>query len=253
MKKLTTLLLCFLFPSPIIFWVLNLLGHKIHPRTRIGFSLIWINGTLTLREGSKIGHFNIVKTNKVFIDKQGYIGSWNNLRGPFEIYLAETGAIGNGNQCSRAPIGVTYGTSVLKLGILSKLTSNHRVDCTRSVTIGDYTTIAGHNCELWTHAYYHDKTGPGRFRLDGEIEIGSNVYIGSRCVINCGVKITDQVIVGANACISKSILKPGTYVSQPLRFLESADIDARTKFQKVEVANLVEEVYERKGMGPDQL
>jgi len=133
----------------------------------------------------------MIRINNVSIGNEGYIGKFNSLAGPFDLVLAEKGALGNGNKCYRSPIGVSYGTSVLKLGVLSKITGNHRIDCTRSVIIGDFAILAGHNSQLWTHAYYHDTTGPGRFRLDGDIEIGNNVYIGSGCIVNCGVKISD--------------------------------------------------------------
>lgn len=243
-KKVITLFVCLFLPIRFFFWLLNLMGHKVHPKAHIGFSLIWMNGSLSLSEFSRIGNFNIVRVNSVTINPQGYIGNFNRFNGPFDIFLADTAAIGNGNSCYRAPLGVTYSNSVLKLGVLSKITANHSVDCTRSIVIGNFTTIAGHNSQLWTHAYYHDTQGPGRFRLDGSIVIGNNVYIGSNSVINCGVTITDAVVVGANSSISKSLLMSGTYVNQPLRFIETIG-DQRQRFKKVDENNICEEVYER--------
>jgi acetyltransferase-like isoleucine patch superfamily enzyme len=238
------MIICLTLPIRITFWLLNLLGHKVHSRCRIGFSIIWINGNLILENDSRIGHFNLISIDGLSIGEHGYIGNLNALRGPFNVELARMGAIGNNNKCSRAPLGVTYGRAVLKLGILAKITSSHRVDCTRSVVLGDYTTVAGHNSQLWTHAYYHDKKGPGRFRLDGDIVIGNNVYIGSQSVINCGVTIVDGVVVGSNSSVSKSLLLEGNYVSQPLRFIESVS-DSRSKFKKIDAQELVEDVYER--------
>lgn len=246
-KKVITLIVCLCFPSWLFFWLLNLLGHKIHRHSKIGFSLLWIDGTIRLESGSKIGRFNIIRIHELEIKKGGYIGNYNTIKGPIIINLAETAAIGNKNSIYRAPLGVTYGIALLKLGILSKITANHRIDCTRSVIMGDYTTIAGHDTQVWTHAYYHDKSGPGRFRLDGDVEIGNNVYIGSRCIINMGTKIANNVVVGANACISKSLLEAGTYVNQPLRYIApSPQADERLKFVKVEGYSICEEVYERK-------
>ncbi len=246
LKKLITLGCCFFFPTPLVFWLLNLLGHKVHFRSRIGFSLLWVPGRLLLEEHARIGHLNVIRINSLSIARQAYIGKLNKISGPIDIVLDETAAIGNKNSIDRAPIGVTYGISVLKLGILSKLTANHRLDCTRSITIGNYTTLAGHDSQLWTHAYYHDKQGPGRFRVDGEIVIGNNVYIGSRCIINGGVTIADTVVVGSNACVSKSLDTPGTYVNQPLRYLVGEGSDARTKFTPVSGYEICEDVYEKK-------
>lgn len=247
LKKIIVLKLCFLFPTWSIFWLLNILGHKVSAKSKIGFSLLWITGKLELDKSTRIGHFNIIRVNSLSIKQGGYVGKFNNIKGPIEIILAETAAIGNGNRIDRAPLGVTYGTSILQLGILSKLTANHRLDCTRSIIIGDYCTLAGHDSQLWTHAYYHDRQGAGRFRLDGEIKIGNNVYIGSRCIINGGVTIANGVTVGSGVCVSKSLTDMGTYVNQELRYIApTGESDARLKFKKVEGFNLCEDVYEKK-------
>jgi len=223
------------------------MGHKIHRKSKIGFSFIWIKDKLILEESTTIGNFNLININSLVIGKSGYLGNFNRIIGPIDVILKDTAAIGNKNNIYRAPIGITYGTSVLELGILSKITGNHRVDSTRSIIIGDYSTIAGHDSQIWTHAYYHDKIGSGRFRVDGEIKIGNNVYIGSRCIINGGISITDTVVVGSNSNVSKSLLNPGTYVNQPLRFIEPKNgTRVQTNFVKIEGYNLSEEVYEKR-------
>ena len=245
-RKLLTFLLCLVFPTRLTFWLLNLVGHNVDSKSKIGFSVIWINGVLKLKRSSRIGNFNVITASSIFIDESGYIGNFNNLKGPFEIQLDKLAALGNSNRCYRPPQGVSYGHAVLKLGELSKITSRHRIDCTRSILIGDFSTIAGHDSQLWTHAYYHDRTGPGRFRLDGPIVIGNNVNIGSGTIINCGIKISDGVVVGSNSTISKSLQKPGTYVSQSLRFIEMNE-DQRLRFKRVEGFIICDEVYERMG------
>src|SRR5438105_1704942 len=94
-RKLISAFLCFLFPTGSVFWILNLLGHKIHHRSRIGFSWVWTDGVMALEESAKIGHFNIIRINSVVIGKSGYIGKFNNINGPIELILDETAAIGN--------------------------------------------------------------------------------------------------------------------------------------------------------------
>ncbi|MBX3165002.1 MAG: hypothetical protein KF900_11025 [Bacteroidetes bacterium] len=246
LKKIITLKLCFLFPTWSVFWLLNLLGHKVSAKSKIGFSFLWMQGKLELNETSRIGHFNIIRINSLTIQKGGYIGKFNNIKGPIEISLAEKAAIGNWNSIYRAPNGVTYGKAVLKIGSLSKITTHHRLDCTRSITIGNYSIIAGNESQLWTHAYYHDKEGVGRFRIDGEIFIGNNVYVGSCCIINGGVSIANAVTVGAGVCVSKSLTEAGTYVNQTLRYIPKDETDPRLKFKKVEGFTLCEDVYEKK-------
>ncbi|MCZ8285582.1 MAG: hypothetical protein O9353_09005 [Bacteroidia bacterium] len=245
--KFVTFIVCFLFPVKLSFWLLNVLGHKIHSGSRIGFSFLWVSGKIVLEEGARVGHFNFIKIDHLQIGKEGYIGKYNKITGPVDIILESTAAIGNSNKLYRAPLGVTYGKAILKLGILSKITGNHRIDCTRSITMGNYSILAGHNSQLWTHSYTHDKEGPGRFRVDGEIGIGNNVYIGSMSVINAGVEIADKIVVGSNSSVSKSLLEQGTYVSQPLRFIPFDPLaDPQKKYQKVEGYSICEDVYEKK-------
>ena len=248
-KKVIVLCLCFLLPTRLLRWILMMFGHRIHTNAKIGFSLLWIDNKIDLRNNSQIGGLNLIKVDRLTLHDGARIGSRNKLNGPINIELAEMAEIGNSNKIYRAPEGVTYGSASLKLGVLSKITAHHRIDCTRSISMGNYSILAGHESQLWTHAYYHDKTGPGRFRLDGEIYIGDNVYVGSRCVINCGVKITDGVIVGANSCVSKSLLKPGMYVSQALRFIEE-NTDQRSRFKRIEGYTLCEEVFEKNELPP---
>ena len=243
-RKTLTAILCLALPARLIFRILNIMGHQVHPKSKIGFSMIWLNGFLVLKERSRIGHFNFLANNDVSIGRKGYFGNHNQMKGPFAVVLEEAAAIGNSNKLYRAPLGVTYGDACLRLGVLAKITTRHNIDCTRNISIGNYSTIAGHDSQLWTHAYYQDRLGPGRFRLDGEIEIGNNVNIGSRTVLNCGIKIADGVVVGSNSSVSKSLLKEGTYVSQPLRYMESVE-NPRSRFRKIDYPELYEEVYER--------
>jgi hypothetical protein len=41
------------------------------------------------------------------------------------------------------------------------------------VVIGDYSTLAGIGIQVWTHGYVHDTSGPGRYRIDGAVRIGT--------------------------------------------------------------------------------
>ncbi|MFM7013252.1 MAG: acyltransferase [Betaproteobacteria bacterium] len=90
----------------------------------------------------------------------------------------------------------------------------------------------------------HDPSGPGRYRIDGRIRIGRNVYIGSASVVTAGVIISDEVIVGAGTTVARSLLEPGLYVSAGLRKLERPPSpDERADLTLVKDDQLCERVY----------
>ena len=213
------LALVLLLPSPIAVFCLKLLGFKIGRKVKIGFSLIIVN-SITMSDNSSIGHGCICKCDSISMKENSYIGRLNILFGPFTILLSKYAAIGNSNKITRGPrSSATSHRSFLKLGELSKITANHRIDVTRSILFGRFAILAGTNSQIWTHGYVHAEKGPGRYRIDGPVVIGNNVYIGSRSLITSGVKISSSIQIGAGAVVSKSISEKGVYVSQGLRVL----------------------------------
>lgn len=242
-RSLITALVC-LLPSRLAASLLCLLGHKVSAQARIGFSLVLVE-RLYMSDGSRIGHLNLIKCRRVLMRRGAYIGFGNMLRGPFSLWLAETAAVGSRNQVVRAAKPVSYGPSVLRMGVFSKITVGHLVDCMRSVRFGDYSTLAGAASQVWTHGYYHESKGAGRFRVDGRVVIGNNVYIGSLSVISMGVSVADGIAIGSHSSVSKSLTRPGMYVSQPLRFIDSSSEQAMTRLEPVTGHRLAERVYRK--------
>jgi acetyltransferase-like isoleucine patch superfamily enzyme len=244
MKKITVALLCFFLPSYILRILLKIIGVKIGSNVKIGFSIIMLD-KFEIHNKCKIGHFNFINIKTLMMAESSYIGHLNILRGPFSIVLKKRAAIGKNCLIRRSSNGVSYGQSQLILGELTKLTSNHFLDVTRSVTFGDFCTLAGIRSQLWTHGYVHATSGPDRFRVDGEIKIGNNVYIGSGVIINPGVGIADAINIGGNSTVSKSLTKPGMYVSQPLRYLDKDYDSIKASLTKVTEKGLIEHVFEK--------
>ena len=233
-----------LLPGSMARVALCVLGHEVGPGARIGFSLLLVD-RLVLQEGARIGHFNFLRLRRLVMRQGSYFGRANFVHGPLSIAMATRAAIGNRNKIVRAPIGlVTRGPALLRLGELSKITADHRVDCTSSLWVGDFSTIAGTGTQIWTHGYVHDEQGPGRYRVDGRVVIGSNVYVGSSCILTTGVHIADGIIVGAGTTVARSLTEPGMYVSVGLRRLERpVDPDTRPDLQHVDDPQLCERVY----------
>jgi acetyltransferase-like isoleucine patch superfamily enzyme len=91
----------------------------------------------------------------------------------------------------------------------------------------------------------HAPEGPDRFRVDGEIIIGNNVYLGSGVMINPGVVIADSINIGGNSTVSRSLTEPGMYVSQPLRHLSKDYNSIKHGLVEVKEEGLIEKVFEK--------
>jgi len=166
--------------------------------------------------------------------------------GPIYILLDNSAAIGNMNTIKRANHPISWRKSILKIGCGSKITSKHTIDCTRSIYMGENSILAGQNSQLWTHGYIHNSIGKDRFRIDGSIKIGNNVYIGSATVINPGICIADAITVGSHATVSKSLQKAGLYVNQSLRYIPQNYDEAYEKYSKVNANGLIEKIVHKK-------
>ncbi len=237
--------LVFILPSFLGVLVLKSLGHKVSLKTKIGFSFI-ISKSISIEKNVKIGHFNLIIVDKLNLANNVRIGYLNILKGPFDVLLKDRAAIGNKNYFTRGRKGITFGESKLTLGELTKITTGHHIDLTQGISIGNFSIIAGVRSQMWTHGYYHANIGKDRIRIDGEIHIGDNVYVGSGCIFNPGVKIANAVHIGGGSVISKDLNNLGMYVSQELRFIDNSFEKVKKKLEKVDDFDLVEEVYKKK-------
>lgn len=242
MKKKLTFIVILLFPSFLMSFFLRLLGHKIGKRVKIGVSIIYVD-FLELGDNSQIGHLNLILNKSFKLKTYSLIGYLNILKGPFDLILESKAAIGNKNYLTRAKKGVTYGDASLVIGNGSKITVSHHLDLTKSITLGKNSIIAGINSQLWTHGYYHANLGPDRIRIDGEVHIGNNVYVGSGCIFNPGITVGNAIHIGAGSVISKDLIESGMYVGQALRFIDNNLDTIKSKLKKVEEPGLVEIVY----------
>lgn len=245
MNKISAILSLILPPSKIKNFILKLFGWKIANNVYIGFSYISAN-KVDLYDNTRIGHFNFINLPYLKMKSKAYIQNLNRITGPIYIVLNDSAAIGNMNTIKRAYHPISWGKSVLKIGFGSKITSKHTVDCTRPIYIGKHSILAGENSQVWTHGYIHNSTGKDRFRIDGSIKIGNNVYIGSATVINPGICISDAITIGSHATIAKSLQKPGLYVNQSLRYIPLDYDKAYKKYDKVKSKKLIEKTVHKK-------
>lgn len=246
LAQVTLSLLLMLFPTALVRPVAQAMGHSIAPRARIGFSWLHCN-QLVMASGARIGHFNLVLVSRMIIRSDGLVGHMNVCRGPISLRLGEGAKLGNRNTVARARKGVTFGPAQLCLAKGAVITAGHSLDCTQTIRFGAYSILAGKGSQIWTHGYVHEDVGSGRYRVDGQVIIGDNVYLGSSVIVTGGVSICDAASVGVGACVTKHLTEPGFYVSGQLRMLpKPANPEGRSDMERVTAPELIETVYRKR-------
>lgn len=162
-------------------------GYKLHPTSKIGLSFIYPR-YLEMRAGASIGHFNVA----IHLDK---------------VIMGENSSIARGNWITGFPKGRKGGhfehdenrRPELIIGKEVGITKNHHIDCTNSVKIGDYTTVAGYKSQFLSHSI---DIYEGR-------QDSHPIVIGDYCFIS-----TDVKILGGSALPSYSVLAAGAVLSK---------------------------------------
>ena len=79
------------------------------------------------------------------------------------------------------------------------------LDGSGGLVIGDYVSISA-GVQIYTHDTVHWALSGGMLPTrKGSVTIGSNVYIGSQCVIAQGVRIGDRCVISANSLVLKDV------------------------------------------------
>ena len=137
-----------------------------------------------------------------------------------EVNIQDNVLIGNQNSfaCNKLEIGayttVLTGNTIVgggdfRIGNHSRIIYDHYFDVWNSIVIGNHTWVAGKQSQFWTHGSIHTKQG---IKPLG-IEIGDNVYIGSRCSFAPGVSIGNENLIGLGSVVSSSFPESLTIIS----------------------------------------
>lgn len=210
-------------PSPLKRIILNWFGHDIHRDARVGIVFLGNKVVLNLDCDTYIKNFNWFKCNIVSLRRGATIKNLNMFSGEFDVDVGESATVGNFNRFGNSSIGLKERNCKFSIGRESNVTSYHYFDLTESICIGTNSVIGGSYSQFWTHGFRHFDKGSIRLRVDGGINIGDGVYLGSRVLVNPGVVISDSVSVGAGAIVSKNLLSAGMYVSERLRLIKFDD------------------------------
>lgn len=193
MKRLLMLLSIFMPQNTRRSFLEAQFGYKIHPTCRLG--CCWIAPTrLIMEEGSHIGHLTVCKN----IDL---------------LHLKAHASIGRGNWITGFPLGPSphYAEETgrrpeLILGEHSAVTHRHLIDCTNSVVIGRFTTMAGFQSQILTHSIDLERNR----QASTPVRIGDYCFIGTNSVLLPGSALPDYSVLGAKSLLNRAFTEPYT-------------------------------------------
>jgi len=187
-------------------------GYEIDPAATIGLAWIFPR-KLIMGKGAKIDHFSVaVNLDLVQMGEESFIGRNNWITG----FPTGTSSLHFAHQHSRV--------SELQLKEGASITKNHHIDCTSSVLIGRFSTIAGYNSQLLTHSIDIIEG-----RQDSQsIEIGAYSFIGTNSTILGGSVLPDKSVLGAKSLLNKKFSDPGAlYAGVPAQKIKDMPNDAK--------------------------
>lgn len=196
------------------FWPLKLFilrsfyGYVIHKDAWIGFAYCFPD-SLEMASGASVGHLTVVKRlDCLALGNHATIGRLNWVSG----YSTKNYR----NSYSHIPSR----RSALLLDQHAAITHRHIIDCTDTVRIGEFSTVAGYNSQILTHtidvAFSRQTASP--------ITIGKYCFVGTSSLILHGAGIPDFTLIGAGSIVTKKLSKSySLYAGAPARFLKSLD------------------------------
>lgn len=189
MKKLLSLLVL-LLPWKMKRFVLTKYFHyDIHPSAHIGLSYIF-PAHLIMEENAVIGSLNVaIHLDRMVMGKNSSISRNNWITG----FPKGTDSKHFAHQTDRR--------SELIIGEESAITKHHHIDCTNSIKIGRFVTIAGYYSQLLTHSI---DVYEGR-------QSSKPIVIGDYCFVS-----TNVMILGGSKLPSMSLLAAGAILAKPL-------------------------------------
>lgn len=207
MKKIFNLLVVLMPWSIKRVLLVKFYKYKIHPSAHIGLSYIFPKH-LIMEEGATIGHLNVaIHLELIHMEKDCTISQKNWVTGfPLKnkSYFQDFP--------NRKP------ALIMKKD--SAITKQHLVDCTDTVTIGEFTSIGGYGSQILSHSTSLEKNT----QSCSPITIGHHCFIGTRSIILPGSILPNQSVLGAGAVLKKQYTESfALYGGIPAKFIKKMD------------------------------
>lgn len=188
-------------------------GYEIHPSARIGFAWIFPK-KLVMQERSKIAHFSIaIHLDHVKLGTYASIGRSNWITGFPTSSASRHFTHQQGKRKSE-----------LIIGDHSAITKNHHIDCTNSIILGKFVTIAGYRSQFLTHSINIEEGRQDSY----PIHIGDYCFVGTNSVVLGGAKLPSYSVLGAKSLLNKAFEQQfALYAGVPAAFVKPLNKDAK--------------------------
>jgi acetyltransferase-like isoleucine patch superfamily enzyme len=145
-------------------------------------------------EGALVGFGTIIDVRE-FDAPGARIGRFNRFHGPMTVKIGRSTVIGDRNtfMCPEWAEGSPGFIGTLNFGENCLLTGLHFMDVAGSVTMGDWSWLAGRGTEVWTH---------GAGSAENTVSIGRRSYVGSACRFAPGSSVGDGCLVAMGSVVS---------------------------------------------------
>ena len=157
------------------------------------------------------------------------IGHLTVCKGMKRLQLQEHALIGRGNWISGFPKMASRHFAhqpdrepALTVGRHAAITNRHLIDCTASVTVGAFATMAGFGSQILTHSIdlEHNR------QTSAPVRIGDYSFVGTNCVLLGGSALPDYSVLGAKALLNHAYEEPyHLYAGVPARSVKQLPRD----------------------------
>lgn len=176
--------------------LLRSMGHDIHP-SAIARSCL------------------VLRVAQVSMGANSRIGLWNLLKNMRRVSIGDHAMIGRLNVFSSHPVykRLYPDGAVLDIGAHSFVTSRHQFDCSGSVTIGEYSSVAGHETKIVTHSIDVRRDAQAAY----PVRIGARSFVGARCLLLGGAVLPDRSVLAAGSVLARARqgASPGLWAGVP--------------------------------------
>jgi acetyltransferase-like isoleucine patch superfamily enzyme len=199
-------------PSALKKMVYRGMGYRVGKGVHLALGSLIIGRTVEIGDFTTVGFFSIVRARSIKIGRHVSIGAAT-------IIDTERVEIGDDAKINEQVFvgGPVDPDSYIKIGKRTIIMQMSFLNPTKPLIIGDDTGIGGH-CLLFTH-------GSWLSQIDGypvtfaPITLGKNVWLPWRVFILPGVTVGDNVVIGANSLVTKSLPSNSLAAGSPAKII----------------------------------